>query len=277
MFDGQVSARDLLRQQAGWCRIGARMRVPRPTGAMRPLWAIRARASQLGRSAPCTRETTASDTRNLSSSKSCGSEAAHTRSVRPQSMSTRRSAALWQRTCSPSRALQDCCGDHPQPMQTEAARARARSTTRAHCDLQYRVKYPRRSYRPTPAAEAPPTVGGKRANRRREDARCAKVVPKAEVFTGSTQEERLFPDFRAFPARASHERGCPAAQVRADKRDPRITLASQIKARALACAGATDEHSSKRAKTTDPMALTAPLLVKRCEPSCHDQALIKLG
>ena len=103
-------------------------RVPGPTGAMRPLWAIRARASQLGRSAPCTRETTASDTRNLSSSKSCGSEPVRARSVRPQSMSTRRSAELSRRTCSPSRALQDCCGDHPQPMQTEAARARARSS-----------------------------------------------------------------------------------------------------------------------------------------------------
>ena len=147
MFDGQVSARDLPRQQAGWCRIGARMRVPRPTGAMRPLWAIRARASQLGRSAPCTRGTTASDTRNLSSSKSCGSEPVRARSVRPQSMSTRRSAALSRRTCSPSRALQDCCGDHPQPMQTEAARARARSTTRAHCARSYQAKYRRRSYR----------------------------------------------------------------------------------------------------------------------------------
>ena len=147
MFDGQVSARDLPRQPAGWCRIGARMRVPRPTGAMRPLWAIRARASQLGRSAPCTRGTTASDTRNLSSIKSCGSEPVRARSVRPQSMSTRRSAALSRRTCSPSRALQDCCGDHPQPMQTEAARARARSTARAHCDLQYQVHYRRRSYR----------------------------------------------------------------------------------------------------------------------------------
>ena len=122
-------------------------RVPRPTGAMRPLWAIRARASQLGRSAPCTRETTASDTRNFSSSKSCGSEAVRARSVRPQSMSTRRSAALSRRTCSPSRALQDCCGDHPQPMQTEAARARARSTTRAHCARSYQAKYRRRSYR----------------------------------------------------------------------------------------------------------------------------------
>ena len=142
MLDGQVSARDLPRQQAGWCRIGARMRVPRPTGAMRPLRAIRARASQLGRSAPCTRETTASDTRNLSSSKSCGSEPVRARSVRPQSMSTRRSAALSRRTCSPSRALQDCCGDHPQPMQTEAARARARSTTRAHCAVSYQVKDP---------------------------------------------------------------------------------------------------------------------------------------
>ena len=120
------------------------MRVPRPTGAMRPLWAIRARASQLGRSAPCTRETTASDTRNLSSSKSCGSEAVRARSVRPQSMSTRRSAALSRRTCSPSRALQDCCGDHPQPMQTEAARARARSTTRTHCVVSYQVNYRRR-------------------------------------------------------------------------------------------------------------------------------------
>ena len=147
MFDGQVSARDLPRQQAGWCRIGARMRVPRPTGAMRHLWAIRARASQLGRSAPCTRGTTASDTRNLSSIKSCGSEPVRARSVRPQSMSTRRSAALSRRTCSPSRALQDCCGDHPQPMQTEAARARARSTTRAHCARSYQAKDPRRSYR----------------------------------------------------------------------------------------------------------------------------------
>ena len=101
MFDGQVSARDLPRQQAGWCRIGARMRVPRPTGAMRHLWAIRARASQLGRSAPCTRGTTASDTRNLSSIKSCGSEPVRARSVRPQSMSTRRSAELSRRTCSP--------------------------------------------------------------------------------------------------------------------------------------------------------------------------------
>ena len=111
---------------------------------MRPLWAIRARASQLGRSAPCTRETTASDTRNLSSSKSCGSEPVRARSVRPQSMSTRRSAELSRRTCSPSRALQDCCGDHPQPMQTEAARARARSTTRTHCVVSYQVKYCRR-------------------------------------------------------------------------------------------------------------------------------------
>ena len=153
MFDGQVSARDLPRQQAGWCRIGARMRVPRPTGAMRPLRAIRARASQLGRSAPCTRETTASDTRNLSSSKSCGSEPVRARSVRPQSMSTRRSAALSRRTCSPSRALQDCCGDHPQPTQTEAARARARSTTRTHFVVSYRVKYCRRFTREVRSTE----------------------------------------------------------------------------------------------------------------------------
>ena len=147
------------------------MRVPRPTGAMRPLWAIRARASQLGRSAPCTRETTASGTRNLASIKSCGSEVVRTRSVRPQSMSTRRSAALSRRTCSPSRALQDCCGDHPQPMQTEAARARARSTTRAHCDLSYQVNYRRRSYRGD--ADSP------RALRRKQQ------VPKALDKRGS--------------------------------------------------------------------------------------------
>ena len=43
-------------------------------------------------------------------------------------------------------------------------------------------------------------------------------------------------------------------------------------ARALACAAATDEHSSKRAKPTEPMTLTAPLLVKRCECSCRHQS-----
>ena len=176
-------------------------RVPRPTGAMRPLWAIRARASQLGRSAPCTRETTASDTRNLSSSKSCGSEPVRARSVRPQSMSTRRSAALSRRTCGPSRALQDCCGDHPQPMQTEGARARARSTTRAHCALSYRVKYPRRSYR-----------GERRQGGR---SRTLEYVRSFLPATGAESLRSAFPAARvSAPASAQAIRACPRSAPR---------------------------------------------------------------